>query len=66
MIEVLYFIGAVMAIEDQSYSHKDACVVYVPIILKVPLFVEPKVVAKKPDCQNGYKHYEEESAKVKV
>ena len=55
-----------MAIENQSYSHKDACVVYVPIVLKVPLVVEPQVIAKKPDCQNGYKRYEEESVKVKV
>ena len=55
-----------MAIEDQSYSYKEACVVYIPIVLKVPLLVEPKVIAKKPDCQNGYKHYEEEPVKAKI
>jgi len=55
-----------MAIEDQSYSYKDACIVCIPIVLKVPLLVEPKVIAKKPDCQNGHKYYEEEPVKTKI
>ena len=48
--------------ESQDYSLKCACVVKVPIILEVPLFVKPTVISNKPVCRqndNGYKHYEE-------
>ena len=49
--------------ESQSYSFKYACVVNVPIILKVPLAVKPTVIANKPICrQNDHydKQYEEQ------
>ena len=39
-----------------SYEHYK-CEVAVPITLKVPIFLEPAVIAKKPKCvtKNGYK-----------
>lgn len=39
---------------DKYYKY--ACEVCVPIVLKVPVYVSPIVIEKKPDCvhQNGY------------
>lgn len=44
-----------MAIEETYY--KNACEVCVPIVLKVPIYVEPEVIAKPPECKNGHKPY---------
>ena len=50
--------------EYQNYSFEHACVVCVPIILKVPLSVEPIVMPNNPVCQkqNGYKQYDKKLA----
>jgi hypothetical protein len=41
-----------MSSEYDYYKH--ACTVYVPIVLKVPVYVEPEVIAKPAECKNGY------------
>lgn len=48
---------------QKSYSFDHACVVTVPIVLKLPLSVEPIVIPDNPVCnqqKNGYKQYGQE------
>jgi hypothetical protein len=52
---------------EQNYYKP--CEIYVPIVLKVPICVEPEVVAKPVDCKTngyGYKPYSAEPAQATV
>lgn len=55
MINVLvkHIRGNAMSTEQNYYQN--ACEVTVPIVLKLPIYVEPEVTAKAPECKNGYK-----------
>lgn len=47
---------------EKNHYYKEACEVWVPITLKVPICVEPEVIAKRPVCskENGHKPYKPE------
>lgn len=50
-----------------EHNYHKPCEIYIPIVLKVPICVEPEVVAKPVDCKtNGYKSYTAEPAKTTV
>ena len=44
--------------EESSYYYKHACEICIPLVVKLPLYVEPEVIAKKPVCTKKNGHYD--------